>query len=432
MPNPYRFVALGVIAALGGAAASHVVVARAPVEPAAPPPLLPVAHANPAFVDRADTLQRGETLTQLLQRVQVAEADARALLDEVSKHQNLRRLQAGAVVSYRTGYTDGEVRNLEFQLDADRTLNVQRSEGAWLAEVAEVPVYTDTVVLSGAVKSSLYAALMQGDGAGVPAEERRGIADVLADRIFAWQIDFSRDLRPGDEYRILYERQVRPDGTARSSRVLGVNFDIAGRARTAYLFRGPDGRDDYFDEDGESLRRAFLRAPLEFRRISSAFSSGRFHPVLKVRRPHNGVDYAAATGTPVRAVGDGVISRANWGGGYGNLVEIRHQRGYSSRYAHLQRFATGIRSGTRVRQGDVIGYVGATGLATGPHLHYEFHENGRPVNPNNIRYITGEPVPRRQLDAFRAVVRTQTAAMTRLDSTARLASGAAAPEPAAD
>jgi murein DD-endopeptidase MepM/ murein hydrolase activator NlpD len=433
MPNPYRFVALGMIAALGGAAASHLVVANRPVQTAAPPALLPVAHANPAFVDRADTLQRGETLTQLLQRVQLAEDEARVLLDEIAKHQNPRRLQAGAVVSYRTGYTDGELRNLEFRLDADRKLNVQRAEGAWVAEVAEVPVFTDTVVLSGAVRSSLYAALVQGDGAGVPAEERRGIADVLADRIFAWQVDFSRDLRPGDEYRILYERRVRPDGTARSSRVLGVQFSIAGRERQAYLFRTADGREDYFDQDGESLRRAFLRAPLEFRRISSAFSTGRFHPVLKVTRPHNGIDYAAAAGTPVRAVGDGVIGRAGWGGGYGNLVEIRHQRGYTSRYAHLQRFANGIRGGARVRQGDIIGYVGATGLATGPHLHYEFHENGRPVNPNSIRYITGEPVSRGQREAFRSVVRTQVAAMQRLETgTARLASSGAAPVQAAD
>jgi murein DD-endopeptidase MepM/ murein hydrolase activator NlpD len=198
--------------------------------------------------------------------------------------------------------------------------------------------------------------------------------------------------------------------------VLGVQFSIAGRAREAYLFRTPDGTEDYFDRDGESLRRAFLRAPLEFRRISSAFTTSRFHPVLRINRPHHGIDYAAATGTPVRAVGDGVIARAGWGNGYGNVVDIRHQRGYSSRYAHLNGFARGLRAGSRVRQGDIIGYVGATGMATGPHLHYEFHENGRPVNPTSVRYITGEPVPRRHREAFRAAVRIQVAAMERLSA----------------
>jgi murein DD-endopeptidase MepM/ murein hydrolase activator NlpD len=276
-------------------------------------------------------------------------------------------------------------------------------------------------VITGAVQSSLYAAMLRDDGSGIPADERRAIVDLLADRIFAWQVDFSRDLRSGDEYRLLYERTVRPDGTARNSRILGVQFSIGGRDREAYFFRLPDGTESYYDRDGESLRRAFLRAPLEFRRISSAFSTGRFHPVLRTTRPHNGVDYAAAPGTPVRAVGDGVISRAAWGGGYGNVVDIRHQRGYMTRYAHLQGFARGIRAGSRVQQGDIIGYVGSTGLATGPHLHFEFHENGRPVDPTTVRHITGEPVPRQHRDAFRANVRAQLALMDRLASPIHLA-----------
>jgi murein DD-endopeptidase MepM/ murein hydrolase activator NlpD len=421
MSKPYRIVAFGVLTAFGAAIASQFVSFEAQETAAAPPSLLPVAHANPAYLEYADTLQRGETLTQLLRRVQLAEDDARVLLDEISKHQNPRRMQAGAVVSYRTGYVDGEIRKLEFRLDADRMLNLQREAGSWVAEVAEVPVFTDTVVITGAVQSSLYAAMLRDDGSGIPADERRAIVDLLADRIFAWQVDFSRDLRSGDEYRLLYERTVRPDGTARNSRILGVQFSIGGRDREAYFFRLPDGTESYYDRDGESLRRAFLRAPLEFRRISSAFSTGRFHPVLRTTRPHNGVDYAAAPGTPVRAVGDGVISRAAWGGGYGNVVDIRHQRGYMTRYAHLQGFARGIRAGSRVQQGDIIGYVGSTGLATGPHLHFEFHENGRPVDPTTVRHITGEPVPRQHRDAFRANVRAQLALMDRLASPIHLA-----------
>jgi murein DD-endopeptidase MepM/ murein hydrolase activator NlpD len=252
--------------------------------------------------------------------------------------------------------------------------------------------------------------------------------DLLADKIFAWQIDFSRDLRPGDGYRILYERQVRPDGTARSWRVIGALFDLGEKQHSAFWYRLPDGTEDYYDRDGESLRRAFLRAPLEFRRISSAFSTGRFHPILKKSRPHHGIDYAAASGTPIRAVGDGVVARAGWGGGYGNVVEIRHRSAYSSRYAHMRAFAPGIRPGVRVRQGDLIGYVGSTGLSTGPHLHYEFHENGRPINPSSIKYLTGDPVPGGSRSRYRSAVSVQLAKMERAASSVRLAGGKASPE----
>jgi murein DD-endopeptidase MepM/ murein hydrolase activator NlpD len=214
---------------------------------------------------------------------------------------------------------------------------------------------------------------------------------------------------------------VRPDNTARNSRVLAVQLEARGRTHEAYLFRAPDGTEDYYARDGSSLKRAFLRAPLEFRRISSAFSRSRFHPVLGIARPHNGIDYAAATGTPVRAVGDGVIGKAGWGGGYGNVVEIRHQQGYMSRYAHLNGFARGIRPGVRVRQGDLIGYVGSTGMSTGPHLHYEFHVNGRPVDPNSIRSLTGEPVPSRHRGLFQNKVGLQLSYLDRWVDSLRLA-----------
>ncbi len=402
MANPYRILALGMFVAFGAAIGGEFFSAAAPAEvPPPPPTLLAAAHANPAEVAFTDTLRRGETITQLLARAELADTDARSLLDELRQHHDPRRLKPGSVLSYRKGFSSGELRALEMRLDADRTLNARREGTAWDVRVEEVPVRTDTVVLSGVVESSLYRALASAEGDNdVPTGERERVVDLLADRIFAWQIDFSRDLRAGDEFRVLYERQVRPDGTARTSRVLAVQMEINGRTHEAYHFHSPDGTEDYYMRDGGSLKRAFLRAPLEFRRISSAFSKSRFHPILGKNRPHNGVDYAAAAGTPVRAVGDGVIGRAGWGGGYGNVVEIRHQRGYTSRYAHLRGFANGIRPGVRVRQGDLIGYVGATGLATGPHLHYEFHANGRPVDPNSIKYLTGEPIPSRHRGPF--------------------------------
>lgn len=434
MSTPNRLLALGVFVLFGAAIAGYlldpVAALRGPLAATATQPLalLPAAQANPAEIAFSDTLRRGETLSQLLQRSELAEADARALLAELTQIGDPRRLLPGSVVSYRKSFASGDVRGMELKLNADQKLNVRREGEGWKGALEEVPVFTDTAVLAGEVTSSLYRALLDGDGGGVPAAEREQVADILAERIFAWQIDFSRDLRAGDTFRVLYERQVRPDGTARSGRVLGVQFALSGRSHEAYLYRLPDGREEYFGRDGESLKRAFLRAPLEFRRISSAFSKGRFHPVLKTTRAHNGIDYAAASGTPVRATGDGVVVRAGNAGGYGNLIEIRHQRGYSSRYAHLRGFAKGVRAGARVRQGDVIGYVGSTGLSTGPHLHYEFHANGRPVDPHSIKYITGEPLPARHKDAFRASVQHQIAVMDRADETVRLAGGATARE----
>lgn len=424
MSNPYRLLALGLFAAVGAAGAGSFLHAPAAAEKPAPrPTLLPAAYANPAEVAFADTLRRGETLSELLERSRLDAGDAAALLAELQGVQDPRALRPGATISYRKRFKDGGLRGMEFSLDADRTLSVKREGAAWEAEVEEVAVQKDTAVLAGEVRSSLYQAVLDARGADVPRAERERIVDLLADKIFAWQIDFSRDLRPGHSYRILYEREVRPDGTARSWRVIGALFDMGERQHSAFWHRLPDGTEDYYDRDGESLRRAFLRAPLEFRRISSAFSTGRFHPILKKSRPHHGVDYAAASGTPIRAVGDGVVAKAGWGGGYGNVVEIRHKRAYSSRYAHMRGFAPGIRPGVRVRQGDVIGYVGSTGLSTGPHLHYEFHENGRPINPSSIKYLTGDPVPGGARGRFRSAVAAQLAKMERAASSARFAGG---------
>ena len=404
MRKPYRSMALLVLAAFVASLANIAWTTRMERRAAGIPELLPAAHANPVDVVYEDTLRAGETLSQLLARAHLAETDANALLSALQEYQDPRRMRPGSVIGFRKALEDGGIRRMHVRLDADRTLSVYPAGAGWKGRVEEVAVQADTVVLTGMVETSLYQALLDDHVGSIPAEEREQIADVLADRIFAWQIDFSRDLREGDRFRILYERMVRPDGTARSSRVLSVQFNINDRDYEAYSFLADNGVEDYFNREGESLRSAFLRAPLEYRRISSAFSRSRFHPVLRVNRPHNGIDYAANSGTPVRAVGDGTIARAGNGGSYGNLVEIRHTRGYASRYAHLRGFAKGIRPGVRVKQGDVIGYVGATGLATAPHLHYEFHQNGRAVDPNSVRDITGDPVPRSYRSQFLAIV----------------------------
>ncbi len=355
--------------------------------------MLPAVVVRPVDVTSVDTLHAGETLSELLTRLEVEKGEAAALLEELSAHQDPRRLRPGSVIAFRRSIESGEVHRVDFRLDADRTLNLRREGEAWVGGVEEVEVTMDTVVIAGVVNSSLYNALVADGPSGPTLEERNRLVDQLADRIFAWQIDFSRDLRSGDEFRILYERLVRPDGTTRDLRVLGAQMSINSRDFEAYAFVPGDEREDYFNREGESLRRSFLRAPLQYRRISSAFSLSRFHPILKTNRAHNGIDYAAASGTPIYAVGDGVIQRAGNGGSYGNVIEINHNRGMMTRYAHLRGFAKGIRAGVAVKQGDLIGYVGMTGQATGPHLHYEFHRGGRAVDPNSIEDSSGEPIP---------------------------------------
>ncbi|HEX2206028.1 MAG TPA: M23 family metallopeptidase [Longimicrobium sp.] len=413
MANPYRILSLGILGAFGVALGAQFVhlPKKKDDAPPPPPPLLARVYAKPAEEVHRLELRKGETLSELLARTRLDGAQAKALLAELTATYDPRRLRPGMEVEYRTSTRTGGVRRMTMQLDADRTLHVDGRAGALRTEVKEVPVHADMAVLAGTVRSSLYQAVIDGEG-DVPREERERIVDLLADRIFAYKIDFSRDLRPGDAYRILYERMARPDGTARTSRILAVQFDVGERTQEAYLFT-VGGADDYYEADGESMKRAFLRAPLEFRRISSAYSTGRFHPILRRMRAHHGIDYAAAMGTPIRAVGDGVIRKAGWGGGYGNVVEISHRSGYASRYAHMRGFARGLRPGMRVTQGQVIGYVGSTGLSTGPHLHYEFHMAGRPVNPSSIKFLTGEPIPASARGRFRALVEERIAAMDR-------------------
>ncbi|HEX6069469.1 MAG TPA: peptidoglycan DD-metalloendopeptidase family protein [Longimicrobiaceae bacterium] len=405
MRNSQRLLAFAVFAAFAVALASAFAAPDRLARNAGPAAaaLLPAAHANPVDVSIQDTLRKGETISELLRRVQLAEEEAGAVLAQLQEFQDPRRMRPGAVISYRRSYVDGSVRGVAFTLDADRMLSMQRNGDSWSGSITEVPVRADTAVLSGTVLTSLYAALLHGDG-DLPRSEREQVADLLADKVFAWQVDFSRDLRKGDEFRILYERAVRPDGTARSGRVLAVQFNINNRDYEAYYLADSDGSGDYYERDGESLRRAFLRAPLQFRRISSSFSLSRFHPILKRSRPHYGIDYSASAGTPVRAVGDGTVVSASRSSGYGNVVEIRHKNGYTTRYAHLRGFAKGIRRGVRVQQEDVIGYVGMTGLATGPHLHYEFRQHGKPVDPNSIEQISGDPVPPARRAEFTALV----------------------------
>lgn len=280
-----------------------------------------------------------------------------------------------------------------YWVNDDALVRVTRAGEGYQAEKLSLEYERKTLCLEGAIEDNLIASM----GGG---QQNLLLALSLSD-IFAWDIDFTTALRRGDTFRMLVEGLYRDGEFKKYGDILAAEFVNDGVTHRAFRFE-IDGKADYFDAEGRSLRKAFLKAPLSYRRISSGFSKSRLHPVLKVRRAHHGMDYVAPKGTPVSAIGSGQVLAAGWQGGYGRLVVIRHPNGYKTLYGHLSGIARGVRKGAAVTQGQLIGYVGATGLATGPHLHFEMRVNDRPVNPRRVEIPAGDPVPQALLAAYRA------------------------------
>ncbi|HEX6645124.1 MAG TPA: peptidoglycan DD-metalloendopeptidase family protein, partial [Gemmatimonadales bacterium] len=329
------------------------------LDPAASPTLATVVEvARVTHTELADTLHRGETLSELFERQKVAGIDLGALSGALDP----RRLRAGMIFNFRRPVEDSVPDRITVRTGPEQRVRFVRAATGWDMDVEPIAWTPEVVRVSGSIDASLYVALdEQVPDSVLTGPERERLAWGLAD-VYAWQVDFSRDIRTGDRFQVLVERLVSEEGEVRYGRVLAADLNVDGKQLTAFRFT-EDGGSRFYDEDGNSLKRAFLRAPVEFRRISSNFSRARFHPVLGRTRKHEGTDYAASTGTPVVAAGEGTVIRAGRAGGYGNLVEIRHRNGITTRYAHLSRIRT--RTGARVSQGQLIGLVGATGLASG-------------------------------------------------------------------
>lgn len=286
-----------------------------------------------------------------------------------------------------------------FELTPDSILHFVRGDSSWTARVQVVPFVMDTVRISALIESSLWSARLGGD---VERLGTRGFEDLVYDLadVFAWRVDFTRDLRRGDVLRVALERKVRPDGSVRSRHFLAIELRNQDRVFRAIPEPRPGGRWSYFDEEGRSLHGAFLRYPVPYR-VTSRFTNRRYHPILRRYRAHEGIDYGAPTGTPVEATASGVVARAGYAGGYGRIVELRHAQGIRTRYAHLSAIAPAVRMGARVEQGAVIGRVGSSGLATGPHLHYEFIMNGRHRDPLRVELPSRPSLDRSRMAAFR-------------------------------
>lgn len=291
---------------------------------------------------------------------------------------------------------EGQLQSLVFPLNGEngRALFIERRDSGFSVHQDALQTERHVVLKSGEINYSLFGAT---DTAGIPD----GIATQLAD-IFGGDIDFHRDLRKGDRFSVTYESVTHHGNPVKSGKILAAEFVNAGKRYQAVWF-GDSSKGGYYAPDGKSLRKAFLRSPLEFSRVTSGFTSARFHPVLQQWRAHRGVDYGAPIGTRVRATGDGVIDFVGTQGGYGKVVMVRHQNRYTTVYGHLSGFAAGLRKGSRVSQGDIIAYTGATGLASGPHLHYEFRVDGQHQNPLTVALPGAPPLAASQMAKFQEI-----------------------------
>ncbi|RMF72504.1 MAG: M23 family peptidase [Alphaproteobacteria bacterium] len=357
---------------------------------AAPPRTEP-----PAAVLKPVRLRRGEALVDLLRRAGLSAADALAVVRAFSELADPRRLRAGAVFNLAFEGGDGtsggrRLARLVYRPEPDYRLVVTAGGHGYEARRIPVPAHLVYGYARGRIADSLY---LDAERAGVPVP-----LIVKTIRALGFAVDFERELWPGDEFEILYTKMLAEDGRQRPEAVLFVGLQLRGRSLAYYRFV-VDGRADYFDARGRSIRRTLMKTPLDGARLTSRFGRRR-HPILGYVTAHKGVDFGAPPGTPVYAAGDGIIERAGRYGGYGNYIRIRHNGTYATAYGHLKAFARGIRSGVRVRQGQVIGYVGATGRATGPHLHYEVLVNGRQVNPLTLKLPSGRALTGARRQAF--------------------------------
>lgn len=345
---------------------------------------------------REERIAHGDTLSTLLNRLGVGTDDARKFLQSAHDSKALGRLVPGRTILGRVS-AGGQLLLLRYLLSDQTLITVNRAGDTFRVKEEAVTLESRPMLRSGEIVSSLYGAT---DAADVPDN----IASEMAE-VFSGDIDFHKDLRKGDHFSLIYEAFYFQGQLVKTGRLLAAEFTNAGKRHQAVFFKDPQGREGYFNPEGQNLKRAFLKSPMPFNRISSGFTQARLHPVLNIWRAHKGVDYAAPMGAPVRAVADAVVSFSRIQGGYGNLIVLQHKSPYSTAYGHLSRFGKGIKRGARVSQGQVIGYVGATGLATGPHLHYEFRVNNVQKNPLALNLPSSYPLDTRYRGQFAAIAR---------------------------
>ncbi len=335
----------------------------------------------------------GNTLTSILSPY-IPLSEIYYIVEKSSKFYPLNSLVRGHI--YRLYFKKDKVVKFEYEIDDSKKVVVNLSSSSYSIYVSKIKYNIQNAFISAKIDSSLFESVEK-------IGERDSLALKLAD-IFAWDIDFIRDIREGDSFKAVVQKKFRKGKFKGYGNIIAAEFINQGHKYTAFLYTTSKGRREYFSKDGVPLRKSFLKAPLKFTRISSRFSYHRFHPILKKVLPHLGVDYAAPRGTPIKSVADGVIIRASWGRAAGNYIKIRHPNGYVTIYNHMCRFARGIKKGVRVKQGEVIGYVGATGYATGPHLDFRVKHYGKFINPLKIKSIPLRPLSPAELARFKSAI----------------------------
>ncbi|ERI52374.1 peptidase M23 [Pseudomonas sp. EGD-AK9] len=337
------------------------------------------------------TVSNGDTLSTLFAKVGLSANDLHEALNSSKEAKRFSRLKVGQVLAFELDEA-GKLKHLQSKLNDLETIRLSRSDKGFDFQRDLVKPEVVTTYSHGVINSSLFLSAKR---AGLS----HGLTMELAN-VFGYDIDFAMDIREGDEFELIYEEKVVNGKRVGTGNILSARFTNRGKTYTAVRYTSKQGTTSYYNANGESMRKAFIRTPVDFARISSRFSTGRKHPILNKIRAHKGVDYAAPRGTPIKAAGDGRVSLAGRHGGYGNTVIIQHGQRYRTLYAHMQGFAKGIRNGSTVKQGQIIGYIGTTGLSTGPHLHYEFQVNGVHVDPLSQKLPMADPIAASEKQRF--------------------------------
>jgi murein DD-endopeptidase MepM/ murein hydrolase activator NlpD len=344
------------------------------------------------------TVAPGDTLTNLLTEQKVDYTEATEAVDSMKPVYNPRRIKAGQdiEVALERHKDNSVLRAITMGINRLEKVKVEREGDDFASKKIEIPTTTTLARAGGTITSSLYEAAA--DAGLSPAMTAEMI------QAYSYDVDFQRDIKPGQQFDVLYESILDPQGNVVSrGNILYAKLKVKNKPIEIFNYMDRNGNTGFFKENGESIRKALLKTPISGARISSTYGMRR-HPILGYSKMHQGVDFAASTGTPVYAAGDGVVKQASYFGSYGNYVKIQHTGQYASAYAHLSRYASGIRPGARVKQGQVIGYVGTTGRSTGPHLHYEIHSHGRQVNPQGVKFNTGVVLAGHDLQNFKKQV----------------------------
>jgi murein DD-endopeptidase MepM/ murein hydrolase activator NlpD len=351
------------------------------------------ASSSPVEDWQEVTVKSGDSIAGIFSRLDIAPQELHALLEQDGATHNLKKIYPGQTLRVITG-ADNTLARLSYPIDKLNTLEVKRSDAGFdVSTVTRTPEFR-TRNASGVIDSSLFLA---GNKAGLSDNLTMELAG-----IFGWDIDFVLDIRKGDQFTVLYEQMSLDGENIGNGTILAAEFINRGKSYRAIRYTDAGGKTDFYSLDGKSMRKAFLRTPVEFSRISSRFSLGRKHPILNKIRAHKGVDYAASRGTPIKATGDGKIVHRGKKGGYGNTIIIKHGTKYSTLYAHMSKYRGGLKNGSRIKQGQIIGYIGSSGLATGPHLHYEFRVDGVHRDPLRVKLPGADPLHKKYRDDFNA------------------------------